>query len=188
MQLYALGEITYDIIFKDGKPIDSKVGGSVLNTAVSSARLGMPVTMVATCATDEIGLITQKYLTTNGINTKSITVYKGTSRIALAFLDEQNNAKYSFYNGLNYEELKLSFPTSTENGFVLFGSSFGINPQIRTDLVKYLKRAKESGNLIYYDPNFRPSQLIGNDSAKEWIIENIRMADIVKGSNEVLPS
>jgi fructokinase len=59
MKILALGETTYDIIFKDSKPVDGRVGGSILNTAVSLGRLGIPVSMVALCGSDEIGLLLQ---------------------------------------------------------------------------------------------------------------------------------
>jgi fructokinase len=67
---------------------------------------------------------------------------------------------------------------------VVFGSMFGIQADIRNDLVQFIKHKRQSGNIIYYDPNVRPAQFIVNARAKEWIIENIRLSHIVKGSCE----
>jgi fructokinase len=183
-QIYALGETTFDIIFKDGKPIDSKVGGSVLNTAVSLGRLGIPVNMVASCGSDEIGEMTKEFLLSNSINTKSLTIYKGTSRIALAFLDANNNANYTFYNGLNPEKTTLTFPKTEQDNLILFASSFAIKSEIRDDLVQFLTKARNNDAIVFYDPNIRPSHFTGNINAKEWIIENICLSTIIKGSDE----
>lgn len=184
MNIYALGETTFDILFKDNRPIDSKVGGSVLNTAVSLGRLGVPVKMVAACGTDDIGSLTCRFLTENNIDASLLTVYKGTSRVALAFLDVRNDAHYTFYNGQNYDNKSLNFPREAKNGLVLFGSSFGIKSEIRQELREYLKRVHLNNNIVYYDPNIRQPQLNGNKNAKDWIIENIKLSDIIKGSND----
>lgn len=183
-RIYTLGETTYDIILKQGKPIDAKVGGSAVNTAVSLGRLGVPVSMVAACGSDDIGIITQDFLEKNRIDTSLLTIYNGTSRIALAFLDEQNNAHYNFYNGQNNNNKTISFPNDVQSGLILFGSSFGIKAEIRRSLVEFLKQSRHNSNLIFYDPNARPSQLAGNQNTKEWIIENLKLADIIKGSDE----
>ena len=42
-RIFAIGETVFDIIFKDGKPITSTPGGSLLNTAVTLGRLGLDV-------------------------------------------------------------------------------------------------------------------------------------------------
>lgn len=184
MKVCALGEITFDIIFKDGRPVDSKVGGSVVNTLVSLGRQGVPVRLIAASGFDEVGLLTREFLKSNGIDISRLSVYQGTSRIALAFLDKKNNATYSFYNGLNRNNLPLVFPSGISGGLVLFGSSFGIKPEVRAGLVRFLDKARTSGSLVYYDPNIRANTFSNNERAKEWIVENIKFSNIVKGSIE----
>ena len=39
-KIYTIGETVLDIIFKNGQPVASKAGGSMLNTAVSLGRRG----------------------------------------------------------------------------------------------------------------------------------------------------
>jgi fructokinase len=183
-KLYALGETTFDILIKEGKAFESKVGGSVLNTAVSLGRLGVPVNMVASCGTDDVGQTTSQFLLSNNIDISSLTIYSGTSRIALAFLDEKNNARYTFYKGLNPDNTELSFPSIEADSFVLFGSSFAIKPDLHEKLLTFLTHAKEKVSIIYYDPNVRPSQFSTNTKAKDWIINNIKLSNIIKGSDE----
>jgi fructokinase len=184
MNMIALGETTYDIFFKNGKPLDAKVGGSSLNTAVSLGRLGVPVSMVTAYGSDDIGHITTDFLKDNHIDSSFVTVYQGTSRIALAFLDEQNNAHFTFYEGRRLDDTELVFPGPGNYSLVVFGSGFAFQPGIRPRLVQFLEQTRCDGNIVYYDPNVRPAQMAGNEHAKTWILENFRLSHIVKGSRE----
>jgi fructokinase len=51
-------------------------------------------------------------------------------------------------------------------------------------LMKILSAAKANGALLMYDPNFRKAHLHELNDLKPVILENFRMADIVKGSDE----
>ena len=180
--LYTIGETTFDIIFKDNQPVDAKVGGSVLNTSVSLGRLGVPVSFISAFGNDEVGNMAMGFLQNNNISTDCIHRFDGSSRIALAFLDQKNNAHYSFYNASGKAELK--FPETGAGDIILFGSSHAVRDDIRTDLLAFLKTASKNGAIIVYDPNFRKSQLPQLNQLRPKIEENISLAHIVKGSDE----
>jgi fructokinase len=82
------------------------------------------------------------------------------------------------------EYLNLNYPNSVENDIVLFGSYYGIKPEIREGLTKYLNKASAAGNCIVYDPNFRKSHLSMLDQVRPFIYDNFKISDIVKGSSE----
>jgi fructokinase len=50
--------------------------------------------------------------------------------------------------------------------------------------MRFLQQAKSNEAFIIYDPNFRDAHLGELETLKPWIIENIRMADLVRGSDE----
>ncbi|MCF0206705.1 MAG: hypothetical protein HUK15_04690, partial [Bacteroidales bacterium] len=56
-KVYCIGETVYDIIFRNGKVVDSSPGGTVLNTAVSLGRFGEKVYVVGDQANDAVGNI-----------------------------------------------------------------------------------------------------------------------------------
>jgi fructokinase len=181
-QVYTIGEATFDIIFKDSQPVDAKVGGSVLNTAVSLGRLGVLVSFISAFGNDQVGDMAMDFLQKNNISTDCIHRFEGSSRIALAFLDQQNNAHYSFYNAVGKSVLK--FPQVKENDIILFGSSHAVRDDIRKELISFLKDAHLKKAIIVYDPNFRKSQLPQLASLKPKIEENISLAHVLKGSDE----
>ncbi len=181
-RVYTIGETTFDIIFKDSHPVDAKVGGSVLNTSVSLGRLGVPVSFVSAFGKDQVGDMALQFLKKNKIDSQCVHRFDGSSRIALAFLDESNNANYSFYQSSGQALFK--FPEIQKGDIVLFGSSHAVREDIREELVSFLKDASEKGALIVYDPNFRKSQLSQLHKLKPRIEENISLATVVKGSDE----
>lgn len=184
-KIYCVGETVFDIIFKNGKPVDATPGGAMLNTSVSLARSNIPVSLVGDYAIDAVGNIIENFLTDNKVSTEWITRYDNAkSRLALAFLNDHNDAEYSFYKIRVQEKAKLRFPQVDKDDLVLFGSFYGIKEEIRDDLIGFLSESRERGALVLYDPNFRKAHYHLRDSIMEMIFQNYSLSHIVKGSDE----
>lgn len=183
--VFLIGETVYDIIFKNNKPVESRPGGAMLNTAVSLAKLGIQTYLVGDYANDTIGDIIDDFLVQNKVKTDYITRYDDAkSRLALAFLDDENNAEYSFYKIRKEGQARIERPEFKYGDIVLFGSFYGIKAEIRPDLLNLLKSADDSGAIIIYDPNFRKAHLPIKEQIQPFIKANILRSDIVKGSDE----
>lgn len=185
-KIYTLGETVYDIMLKNGHPIGGNPGGSVLNSSVSLGRLGLNPIFMSDFCNDLIGGEIANFLQQNGVDTKSVVsgIGKQTS-VALAFLDNDNNAKYEFYKQRYLSpDLSLFSADFQENDILLFGSFYGIMPEIRNGVRNLVKQARQNGAIVVYDPNFRRPHLKDLDIVKPFLEENFSMADVVKGSNE----
>jgi fructokinase len=184
-KIYTIGETVLDIIFKNQQPVAAKAGGSMLNTAVSLGRLGMPVHFISEYASDTVGEMIDNFLVLNGVDTQFVYKYnEGKSALALAFLDEENNADYSFYKAYPPKRLNITLPEVNQDDIIMFGSFYGITSEIREILQKFLVHAKSKNAIIIYDPNFRKSHLFELDKLKPAILENMSFATIVRCSNE----
>jgi fructokinase len=184
-RIFAIGETVLDIIFKDLQVKDAKPGGSMLNTSVSLGRAGLEVFFISEYANDEVGEMVNSFLHDNGVNTRY--VYKHTSgktSIAMAMLNAKNDASYVFYKDHPGERLDSDIPEFREGDMLIFGSFFGIDPALRYPVFNLVNQAKQNGALVIYDPNFRKSHLDQLDQLHHFIIENIAVADIVRGSDE----
>jgi fructokinase len=185
MRIFTFGETVYDIIFKNSQPIAAKAGGSMLNTSVSLGRLGLDVNFVSDLGKDIIGDTILNFLTENRVSVSCIERYPDhKTAIAIAFLDDRNDASYTFYKDFpenRLSSLKLNFE---EGDIVLFGSFFAITENLRSVLRRILNHAREEGCIIIYDPNFRESHLHELEKLKPFIIENIAFSDMVRGSDE----
>ena len=184
-RIFAIGETVYDIIFKNAQPVTAKAGGSMLNTAVSLGRLGLDVSFVSDLGKDIIGDTIVSFLAENGISTNCIERYDNRkTAIAIAFLDDSNDASYTFYRDfpeIRLSKLKLDFQ---EGDIVLFGSFFALTESIRPVLMQFLSQAHAKGCILIYDPNFRKPHLHELEKIKPYIIENIAISDIVRASDE----
>jgi len=181
--IYTIGETVLDILFKNNQPIASKAGGSALNTAISLAQLGNKVSFISEIGDDETGRFCEDFLEMNNVNTQFLTKnisYK--SSIALAFLNQNNDATYTFYKDLPeiFTCKNISFRS---NDIVLFSSSFAISKRARVALLKIIHDAQSQNAIIMYDPNMR-KKLMDNSFEKEYIFENFSKAHIVRASDE----
>ncbi|WP_185969070.1 carbohydrate kinase [Carboxylicivirga sp. M1479] len=184
-RIFGIGETVLDIIFKDYQPIASKAGGSALNTMVSLARVDIPVNFITEIGRDKVGDNIMQFLKDNGLNTQYVCRFsEGKSAIALAYLNDNNDAEYEFFKNYPQQRLVGDIPEFTPHDIVIFGSYFGLNPAIRPRLMDYLKKAKDAGTLIIYDPNFRSHHLKNREKLIPVIEENFALADIVRGSDE----
>ncbi|MGE5406636.1 MAG: carbohydrate kinase family protein [Methanosarcina sp.] len=184
-KIYGIGETVLDIIFKNGQPQAAKAGGSVLNSAVSMGRMKLPVSFISEYGRDHVGKIIDEFLEINGVDTSNVHRYTdGSTSLALAFLNEKNDAQYDFYKNFPEKRLDIEFPRIYENDIVQCGSFFAIWPEIREKFRAFIESANKSGALILYDPNFRKSHLSDLATLKPLVIENMKYASLLRGSDE----
>jgi fructokinase len=184
-EIYTIGETVLDIIFKNDQPVAAKPGGSMLNTSVSLGRLGLPVHFISEYGTDKIGNLVDRFLNENQIDANYIYRYgNGKTTLAMAFLDDNNNAAYDFYKLYPSKRLDIIIPEITRNDYVLFGSFYGITSEIRHTIKAILLKAREQGTIICYDPNFRKAHIHELEQLKPLIIENMQLASVVRCSHE----
>ena len=92
-KIYTIGETVLDILFKNKLPFTAKAGGACLNTAVTLGRLNLPVYFIGEYGMDEVGNIIDQFLKDNHVSTQYVyRYYDGKSTLALAFLNENNDA------------------------------------------------------------------------------------------------
>lgn len=124
-KIYGVGETVLDIIFRNNKPEMATPGGSVLNALVSLGRLGVDASFISEYGEDNAGKYIDLYLKENQVNTDLVhrsSDYK--TSLALAFLDEKNDASYSFYKDIPEKRLAGVEIDFEEDDIFLFGSFF----------------------------------------------------------------
>ena len=155
-KIIGIGETILDIIFRENQPYAAVPGGSVFNALVSLGRLGKEVLFISELGKDYVGGLIRSFMEENHISTQYIDFFPdGKSPISLAFLDEQNNANYTFYKNYPKQRLEVPLPPIEEDDIFVFGSYYALNPVLRPRIVEFLQYARERGAIVYYDPNFR---------------------------------
>ncbi len=184
-RIIGIGETVLDILFKNDQPQKAVPGGSTFNSIVSLGRAGMNCAMVTEVGGDHVGDLICNYLQENGVSSEYVCRHENVkSHITLAFLDEHNDAQYVFYKDHASVSLDSKLPTFCKDDVVLFGSFFAINPVIRPVVGGLLRSAHEAGAWLYYDVNFRKNYIADLPEVMSNIEENMRLADVVRGSME----
>ena len=184
-KVIGIGETVLDIIFKGGKPIEAVPGGSSFNAVISLGRAGVNASFISEAGNDRIGEYVIQFLRDNGVNADNVSIFpESKSPLSLAFLDENNNADYIFYKDHPHDQLEFATPEINPGDIVLFGSFFALNPVVRPQVAGFLEYAKEHGAILYYDINFRASHQNEIMKITPNLIENLEMADFVRGNPE----
>ncbi len=184
-KVIGIGETVLDIIFRNDQPVSAVPGGSTFNAIVSLGRSGIAASMISETGNDRIGRSIIQYLRDNGVNADHINVYpESKSPLSLAFLNERNDAEYIFYKDHHRDRIDYSYPEVGPDDVVLFGSYFALNPVIRPQVQGFLDYARQRGAILYYDVNFRASHQGEVMKLTPNLLDNLELADIVRGSSE----
>ncbi|MCC8170815.1 MAG: carbohydrate kinase [Parabacteroides sp.] len=180
-----IGETILDIIFKGSQPQAAIPGGSVFNGLISLTRTGIPVSFISEAGNDRVGDIILQFMRDNRLSTEYVDRFPdGKSPVSLAFLDEHQNADYTFYKDYPAQRLEVPLPPIHEDDIFIFGSYYSLNPALRERMVEFLEYAKERKAIIYYDPNFRSAHASEAIRLMPTLLENFEYADIIRGSDE----
>lgn len=184
-KIIGIGETILDILFKGGIASTSVPGGSTFNSMISLGRMGIPSCFISEIGDDAVGRIVRTFLSANGVDDNYLTEYpERKSPISLAFLDDHNNATYSFYKDSFGSHTDWQCPTVDRDDIILFGSYYALDPNMRYKVTALLDEAHSAGAIIYYDVNFRRNHQGEAIKLMGTVIENLEYADIVRGSDE----
>lgn len=182
-KVFGIGETVLDIIFKDDQPIGAVPGGSTFNGIISLGRCGVNASFISETGNDRIGRRIVSFLKDNGVDASSVYVYPDSkSPISLAFLNDSSDAEYIFYKDHPNDRIDFVSPEVNPDDIVIFGSYYAVNPVIRPQVQGFLDHARNRGAILYYDVNFRASHKNEVVKLTPNILENLEMADIVRGS------
>ena len=183
-RIYCLGEALWDILFEDNCCLGGHVGGAMLNTAVTLGRAGVPVEFISLLASDRAGVAIQAFLSGNGVGTGFVqTVSALQSTLALAFINIEGDAEYSFYKSV-LPEVEFAVPDFQPGDLLLFGSGWAREEKIFPRLHYLLREARRKEVLTVYDPNFRKKGASAPAEVEKMCRQNIAAADLVRGSDE----
>jgi fructokinase len=184
-KVIGIGETVLDIIFRNEEPVGAIPGGSTFNAMISLGRSGIQATFISETGNDRVGRKILNFLEENHVDSSIVNVYpESKSPLSLAFLNDNNDAEYLFYKDHPKDRLDFSYPEVNEDDVVVFGSYYALNPVIRPQVLGFLQYAHQRGAILYYDVNFRASHQHEVMKLTANFLENLELADVVRGSHE----
>lgn len=167
-------------------------GGAPANLAVAAARLGAKTAFIGKVGDDCFGDLLRRTLESSGVDTSGlVTDPDSRTTLAVVALDGKGERSFSFYRdqsadvNLRAEEIPQNLLRATR--FLHFGSVSLTAEPARSATLHAVRKAKEQGALISYDPNYRPSLWPDRQTAIARMKAPLELVDILKVSDEELP-
>lgn len=188
-----LGGTSIDLIQDNEKKTDcpqflAYTGGSITNSAVIAARLGLKTAMLSRIGRDPVGDFAVRFLNSCGVNTEGIIQDPNIrTPLAIANIDSAGNSKYTFYKN-SPEESMVPLKGVAQNllnncKIFHFGSSFSYQKKTSEEALKYLKVFKKKGVFISFDPNLRPYAIKDKKEAIDRVFRLLELVDLAKLSD-----
>lgn len=182
-KIAGMGETILDILFRNGQPVAAVPGGSTFNSIISVGRTGVPCTFVGYTGADTVGRQVMDFLHDNGVGTEHFQMREGEkSAVSLAFLSDDGDASYSFYNEPPHVAASWTLPEMHPGDVLIYGSYYSICPGMRPQVEQLQQQAARAGAIVYYDINFRPGHKPELEALMPTIMQNLQRSTIVRGS------
>jgi fructokinase len=181
-----VGELLIDFlpIVEDGRTVGFRMhpGGSVMNVAVTAARLDQPVAFASKVSTDMFGRELRAFVESQGVDTRFLLDSPAQSTLAFVSM-AGGEAAYNFYTTGTADTLLTidEFPPALfdETRILHFGSISLLRGTTPAAALAAAERLKGRA-LLSIDPNLRPN-LIEDESAYRATLDRaMRLADIIK--------
>ena len=190
----ALGELLIDFT-PEGKNAQGAAlfsqnpGGAPANVLAMVARLGGRTAFIGKAGQDAFGRYLRQVLTERDIDASGL-VLDGAVPTTLAFvhLDEKNDRSFTFYRSPGADQMLTAQEVSLELidrcRIFHFGSVSLTRDPSRGAALYAAEYAGKQGKLVSFDPNLRPMLWESKAEARAQIEHSIRLADILKVSEE----
>lgn len=188
------GEILIDFtaqnINEDGQMLYARnPGGAPANVAVAASRLGAHTAFIGKAGEDMHGEFLRSVLEKENVDTKGMLLDKNYfTTLAFVEVNETGERTFSFARKpgadtkIQKEEIDVDILDQTN---IFHVGSLSLTDQPARDTTFYaVKRAKNKGSIISYDPNYRSSLWENEETAKKHMRSLIPYIDIMKISDE----
>ncbi|MFQ5952026.1 MAG: carbohydrate kinase family protein [Candidatus Omnitrophota bacterium] len=184
------GNIAFDLISKGednkgGISFHACPGGSVFNTAIILARLGLSVSMVTKTGDDFLTESLVKTMRRENIETKYVIKDKDMKTgLAFASIDKKGDSSYLFYKTKGPQTMfaRLDIPLSIFKKADVFhtGSWYSYNDYTFENALRLVKRAKKENVFTTFDPNWRGGRIPSKKVARGRINKILSHIDLLK--------
>lgn len=188
------GEILIDFTSRgqseDGQMLYARnPGGAPANVAVAAQKLGAHTAFIGKAGKDMHGEFLRSVLEKENVDTKGLILdEKYFTTLAFVNVNESGERTFSFARKpgadtkIQKEEVNIDVLDSTN---IFHVGSLSLTDQPARDTTFYaVKRAKNKGSMISYDPNYRASLWKDEETAKQHMRSLVPYADLMKISDE----
>ena len=196
IDIITLGEVLIDLTqtgIENGiRQFAANPGGAPANVAVAAARLGSRTGFIGKVGADSFGGSLRETLAQNGVDLTGLyETEEAPTTLAIVSVGSDGERSFAFYRKpgadtlLTGEEVLAALTEAPK--FLHIGSLSLTAEPAREATFTAIRRAKELGARISYDPNYRASLWPDEETAVRWMKTLLPEADVLKISDEELP-
>jgi fructokinase len=183
-----IGEALIDLVETgDDEPRLAHPGGSPYNVALGLARLDQRTRFIGRLSRDPLGIVLRNHALRSGVDLSCcVDAYEPTT-VALVELDDAGVARYRFgiagTADFRWTDAELA-AVPADVSAVHFGSLASWLPPGDAAIANRIAALHAAGVAVTYDPNVRPQLQADADAARRQIERTIRLAHLVKTSED----
>jgi fructokinase len=183
------GEALYDLVARADGSLSGHPGGGPFNTARTIGRLRRPVAYLGRLSTDRLGATHERMLREDGVDVTTTQRTSDPTTLALASLDDDGAASYSFYvagtaaAGLTPEAALASLPAEVA---ALHVGTLGLVLEPLARALEAVVERMAGRTMVVVDPNIRPDVIDASHAYRARLERVIELSDVVKVSEEDL--
>ena len=183
-------DFTWQGVNEDGQTLFARnPGGAPANVAVAAAKLGAHTAFIGKAGKDIHGEYLKTVLEKENVETEGMLLDENYfTTLAFVNVDKNGERTFSFARKpgadikMEKEEMDVDILDKT---YIFHIGSLSLTEQPARDTTYYaIRRAKEKGSIISYDPNYRASLWQDEETAKKHMRSLVPYVDIMKISDE----
>ena len=189
-----LGEILIDFTYQGISKFNQKLfaqnaGGAPANVAVCISKLGRKSAFIGKAGDDMHGHFLKETLEKQNVNTDNFILdNKYFTTLAFVDINDKGERTFSFSRKFSADIMLEKNDIKTEilnNSKILHVGSLSLTDEPSKEATYFaVKKAKENGTIISYDPNYRASLWENKENSKETMRSLIEYTDVMKISDE----
>jgi len=196
--IICLGEALIDMVsdqpglgLVQSTSFEKAAGGAPTNVAAAVAVLGGSAGLICKVGDDHFGEFIRQALWDCGVDLAHfIKTKEYATQLAFVALTAEGVPDFAFHVKRSADQMlsaaEIDAGYFEEADAFHFGSITLIAEPVRSATLRAIEVAQDAGKLISYDPNLRPPLWPSLDVAQEWIIEGVKLCDVIKVSEEEL--
>ena len=187
-KIWVLGDAVVDLIPDGDNHYLRCAGGAPANVAVGVSRLGVEAGFIGRVGNDPLGKFMQQTLQAEKVSTEQMILdpQQRTSTVIVGL--DQGERSFTFMVNPSADQfLEVNDLPNFQQGEWLHCCSIAlINDPSRSTTIEAIRRIKQAGGFVSFDPNLRESLWSSLDEMKKVVNSVVAMADVLKFSEEEL--
>ena len=187
-KIWVLGDAVVDLIPDGDNHYLRCAGGAPANVAVGVSRLGVEAGFIGRVGNDPLGKFMQQTLQAEKVSTEQMILdpQQRTSTVIVGL--DQGERSFTFMVNPSADQfLEVNdLPNFQQSEWLHCCSIALINDPSRSTTIEAIRRVKQAGGFVSFDPNLRESLWSSLDEMKKVVNSVVAMADVLKFSEEEL--